>query len=352
MKPILLLADALESAASRDREALALAAGHRVTYGELEDAANALAFALLRRGVAPGDRVVTLLSGPETVVAFWAAAKSGVVCVPIEPADLESGALLGHDARALVVDAELHGTFHHAVARASKVRAVIARGPFDAASATGVASYVSWETALSEEGSHGPPERSGIDLDDQWLARSTKGDARPFCALSQRALLSRGSSLARALSLGEKDSVGGAFPVPELAVACALSGASMRWASPGTKRRSRTRSKSAGRQLWLDDAEGAPAGGVVVRVYATTESGPIAVFAEGAEGGAVMPNVDVRVVDDKGQPLPPNVVGEIVVRSSGLFSNWVRGVEAPPAQQWRTGDSGMLDDAGRLYLME
>ncbi len=360
MLPILLLADALESAAARAKDATAITAAHRMTYGELDGHANALAFALQRRGVEPGDRVLALVQGPEQVVAFWAAQKAGVVYVPIEPADLESGALLGHDARALIVDAALHSTFHHAVARAPKVRAVIARGPFDASSATGVASYVSWETVLGEETSHsthGAPERGAtIDLDDAWLARSAKGASRPFCVVSQRALLSRGACIARALSLGEKDSIGGALSVPELAVACALSGASILWRAPHdaaalepTRKR---RKQGAARQLWLTGEADPPEGATAVHFYARSECGPIALFSDGAESGVVAPNVHVHVVDDKGQRVRPNVVGEIVVRSSGLFSHWVRGIDATPAQEYRTGDSGMLDETGRLYLMD
>ena len=67
----------------------------------------------------------------------------------------------------------------------------------------------------------------------------------------------------------------------------------------------------------------------------------------GNEPARVLPNVDVRMVDETGYPVPPKVVGEIAVRSSGVLE------EAREAEggYFRTGDSGMLDDAGALYVL-
>ncbi|HEY2366586.1 MAG TPA: AMP-binding protein, partial [Polyangiaceae bacterium] len=152
MVPIL-VGGALEAAAARAEDAIAIGHGRRsITYGELDAYSSALAFALERRGVSSGDRVAMLLEGPEAVVAFWAIAKAGAVGITLDAGDADDLAaiLRDVDARALVADAAVVPTFAHAVARAPALRAVITRG-LAAEQATGSASYVTYETALAEE---------------------------------------------------------------------------------------------------------------------------------------------------------------------------------------------------------
>ena len=59
-----------------------------------------------------------------------------------------------------------------------------------------------------------------------------------------------------------------------------------------------------------------------------------------------MPNVDVRIVDADGKPVAAKVVGEIAVRSSNVLQTLAR-----DDGYFRTGDSGMLDDSGALYVL-
>jgi acyl-CoA synthetase (AMP-forming)/AMP-acid ligase II len=61
-----------------------LAHGARWTYGELEAAAHRLAANLLRLGLAPGDRVASLLpNSPEMFVHYLACLKAGLVATPL-----------------------------------------------------------------------------------------------------------------------------------------------------------------------------------------------------------------------------------------------------------------------------
>ncbi len=338
MVPIL-VASALEMAVARAEDATAVRQGARtLTYGELDSYSSALAFALERRGVGAGDRVATLLEGVEEVVAFWAIAKAGAVSVALDDADGDelAATLRDVDARALVVDAALAPTFHHAVARTPRLRAVIARG-LRVEDATGTAVYVSYETALAEEDplSRGSAARR-IDLDDAWLERDDEDQA--LYAISHRALLSRAAGLVEGLTIERTDAVGGtAFA--ELAVACALAGACLRVSGDA----------AASRALWIcamDEEAPAPSGATLVELYRTIACGPIAVVTASTNDPArVIPNVDVRIVDESGAPVAAKVVGEIAVRSSSL-------ARAPNASGYfRTGDSGMLDDAGALYVL-
>ncbi len=58
-----------------------------VSFGELSEASNRLANALVAKGVAPGDRVALILSQrPETVIAHVAIYKLGAIAVPLSAA--------------------------------------------------------------------------------------------------------------------------------------------------------------------------------------------------------------------------------------------------------------------------
>jgi len=70
--------------AGRPKKPALLFDGEAVTYGELNAAANRLANALLELGLETGDRVALLgRNSPDWVVAYYAAAKSGAILVPV-----------------------------------------------------------------------------------------------------------------------------------------------------------------------------------------------------------------------------------------------------------------------------
>ena len=71
--------------------------------------------------------------------------------------------------------------------------------------------------------------------------------------------------------------------------------------------------------------------------------------------GRATPGVELRVVDDANRPLPPDTVGEVVVRSPATMRGYWRDPEATAttvdADGWiHTGDVGFLDAAGYLHL--
>jgi acyl-CoA synthetase (AMP-forming)/AMP-acid ligase II len=338
MVPVL-LASALEAAAARAEGAVALGHGRRtITYGELDGYSSALAFALERRGVVAGDRVAMLLEGAEAVIAFWAIAKAGAVGIALDSGDADDLAALLREveARALVADVAVVPTFHHAVARAPALRAVIARG-LAAEEAAGSATYVSYETALAEEDPLSSLAPRRIDLDDAWLERDENGS---LYALSHRVLLSRGASLALGVGLGAEDAASGTDFV-EIAVACALAGACFRLSGDAPR--------ETGRSLWIcapDEDAAPPTGATSIVVHSTLECGSIAVVSQANEPARVMPNVDVRIVDADGKPVAAKIVGEIAVRSSNVLETLPR-----HDGYFRTGDSGMLDDSGALYVL-
>lgn len=108
---------------------------------------------------------------------------------------------------------------------------------------------------------------------------------------------------------------------------------------------------------WLGD-------GVLWEFYGSSETGTVAVLPPAAQltrpasVGQPPPGVDVRLVDEDGQPGPPGTVGEIYVRSPTVMQGYLAadGSIARPAGAVpgfvSVGDLGRLDDDGYLYLVD
>ncbi|MCC6201701.1 MAG: AMP-binding protein [Gammaproteobacteria bacterium] len=66
--------------------------------------------------------------------------------------------------------------------------------------------------------------------------------------------------------------------------------------------------------------------------------------------------VELRIVDDQGQPVPPNTIGEVVVRGPNVTKGYL-GLPALNAEVFRhgwfhTGDAGYLDEQHNLFLKD
>jgi len=77
----------LEETAKRYGKKAAIVLGERrLSYAELDEASNKVANALIKMGVAKGDRVVTLLPDtPESIIAIFGIIKSGSITVRLNP---------------------------------------------------------------------------------------------------------------------------------------------------------------------------------------------------------------------------------------------------------------------------
>lgn len=81
--PLDILADCLKR---RPEHPLAIFRNRQVSYREVEDHSNALAAALLAKGVKKGDRVTCLfLNCPQSFIGFFAIWKAGGIVVPLNP---------------------------------------------------------------------------------------------------------------------------------------------------------------------------------------------------------------------------------------------------------------------------
>ncbi|MFF0265301.1 class I adenylate-forming enzyme family protein [Kribbella sp. NPDC004536] len=70
--------------------------------------------------------------------------------------------------------------------------------------------------------------------------------------------------------------------------------------------------------------------------------------------GRPLPNVELRIADERGEDVEGDDPGEILIRGGNLFSGyWPDGVDGPDADGWyRTGDVGFLDADGDLFLVD
>ncbi|OBG29773.1 AMP-binding protein [Mycobacterium sp. E3198] len=100
----------------------------------------------------------------------------------------------------------------------------------------------------------------------------------------------------------------------------------------------------------------------IVTMYGMTEAFPLAVKGVSDDGmpgtsGRPNPDFDVRIVDERGDPVPPGAVGEIACRprhphvmSEGYVS---QGLRVDPHPEWfRTGDLGRLDAEQNLTYVD
>jgi len=72
--------------------------------------------------------------------------------------------------------------------------------------------------------------------------------------------------------------------------------------------------------------------------------------------GQALPGVEIRIVDDDGQPVPPGTAGEIRARGPELFLGYTDPALTKATIDddgwWATGDVGVLDDDGWLTITD
>lgn len=94
--------------------------------------------------------------------------------------------------------------------------------------------------------------------------------------------------------------------------------------------------------------------------YGLTEAAPV-ISTNGPDAhklgtsGKIVPNLDLRILDEEGRELPPGRKGEIVVRGENVMAGYWRNPEAT-AEALRggwlhTGDLGYVDEDGYLYVL-
>lgn len=214
-----LLTDHLAHAARRLPEKIALVCQkRRVTYGELDRQANALANAWDERGIEPGDRVLIFADNTvEAVIAFWAALKANaVVCVvnPLTKVDKLSYLLNDCRAKVLVTDSHLSGVYSRAVTNNRHLASVVVSGAVEEARLQELPGGVAFEAALATGQSSRPPARRRIDVDLAAIIYTSGSTGDPKgVMLTHRNMLTAATSVASYLGYCEQDVICNALPL-------------------------------------------------------------------------------------------------------------------------------------------
>ena len=100
---------------------------------------------------------------------------------------------------------------------------------------------------------------------------------------------------------------------------------------------------------------------VFISMYGQTECAPISINCpsdslqiRAHSGGYIPEGVDLRIVDDEGQPVKTGEIGEILVKSPGLMRGYRN--QSSKSVTYRdgylpAGDAGYMDAQGRLYIL-
>lgn len=366
--------------------------GGSMRYGELGEQARRAAAALAARGVGRDDRVALLLpTDPRFAVALlgtlWLGAAAAVLS-PLWRADDTVRALLDADVQVLVTTQALAATlgalpcptllidaaagyesFAHAlsVARADARSEPCSRAATDAA------------TILYSSGTTGAPK--GVMLSHGNLAFNARSKVRYCGILPHDALalvvpishcfgqnvvllgaLAAGASV-RLYQRFDPQQICGGIEGGEVSHVYAPPPVFQRLldaAPPATLRKVRCALSAAAplpsplAERWRERT-----GRPLRQGYGLTESSPFATYADDgcADVGRAIEGVEVRIAEVDGAGwLPPDALGEIVVRGPNVMLGYWRRPEATARvlrDGWlRTGDLGRLTHDGRLTLVD
>ena len=214
-----LLHDYLANSARRLPDKIALVCGQRrVTYGELLARAHQLSWALQKRGVQRGDRVLVFADNTvEAVVSFWGVLGAGAVVAPINPlTKSDKLAWLLNDCRAaaLITDGHLAPVFAPAVAKARHLKTVLVSGALDGVVASGLPGFAGFDAALAEGRGDAPPPHRCLDIDLAALVYTSGSTGDPKgVMLTHRNMLTAATSISQYLGLREDDIVLGLLPL-------------------------------------------------------------------------------------------------------------------------------------------
>lgn len=376
-----------------------------LSYRDAEVEIESLAVGLQNRGIGVGDRVALFMGNSIEQVVLWLAVnRVGAVSVPINTGltgELLARAVRGVAPSLMVVDHSLLGSCGDLVRelRGQGVPVHVNVSDRDATTDTG-----GGLPRLGAIGAAGAVDRPDLDQLAPAVMLFTSGSTGvpKACVLSRRYVLRAGQLHGKYLGLTDDDVLFTPFPLfhidaATLTVAAAAAAGATAALSPrfsASRFWDEVRACDAtvfnymgatANILWKQKphlaerdhrvrlAWGVPMpacgpqwedrfGFPLVEVYGLTDAGvpcyqPLDEPHIPGSCGRVIPEYDVRIGDESGQPLPPGSVGEIMIRGNepGLLMNEYFAMpdetrEAMRGGWFHTGDLGRLDDQGNLYF--
>jgi amino acid adenylation domain-containing protein len=216
----MLVHEFLERSAGRlpDKEAL-VAGDVRLTYRELDAAANRLARALGESGVEYGDRVAIFMDNvPESVISIWGILKAGATFLVINPTTKPkkiSYILNNCRASALVVSNNRLRAAVSPIAETPSLKSVIVSGkpPDEQFSGDPKPDFYSWAKFVDEQAA-GPIDCETIDIDLAALIYTSGTTGNPKgVMLTHRNIVSASTSITTYLENIENDIVVSCLPL-------------------------------------------------------------------------------------------------------------------------------------------
>jgi amino acid adenylation domain-containing protein len=415
--PVQLLQDYLLTSARMAPEKVALVyKQHRVTYAELNARSNALANTLVANGVQRGDRVVIFSDNSvETVVAFWATLKASAVASIINPltkADKLSYLLNDCRPTALIADQHLYGVFATPAKDSLHLKLVIVSGDIINERLSTLPNPQRWDSAIATGDPYKAPKRRCIDIDLAAIIYTSGSTGDPKgVMLSHRNMLTACTSISSYLEVQHDDVIlcvlplafdyglyqmimafehgarlvlerSFAFPaqILNLMVAEGVTG------FPGVptifailaELKSLKDYDFSNIRYVTNTAANLPVKHILMlmdifprsRIYSMyglteckrcTYLPPKDLDRKPSSVGIAIPNTELWVIDEDGNKVGPNVVGQLVIRGATVMQGYWEKPEAtakklkpgplPGERVLHTGDYCRLDDEGYLYFV-
>lgn len=411
-----LVADVLGLRAGEDAErTFVVYESRRLSYGDVNAQADALAAALHGLGIEAGDRVAVILPNwPEFVVTMFAVAKIGAIIVPLNPkfTPTELQYMLRHSETVAAVTVEtLDGVdylerFESFLGALPELQYVISVGEQDLWYDDRIYQF---EDLLSSGRGRSYPAPAIDPAANVFAILYTSGTmGKPKgVALTHANLLLTAAATVEAIGLAEDDAVFGittlfnVFGLGPGILGTAVTGArvllrenddprsaldlmereraTVHYGVPTnfiTELREPSRTERDLGSIRTGIVAGAPVSeDLILRIqrelvpdirvaYGMTETGSTVAMSRADDSpgkqittvGRPLPGVELKVLDLDGTPLPEESVGELAVRGPGVMQGYHRqpGDTAAAFTEngfFLTGDLGMVDDEGYLHLL-
>lgn len=353
------------AAAEADQDALKVAGVGGLTFGKWWPRAEAVAAGLLRRGIAPGDRIGLVFGNAdwlEYAVAFFGVLQAGAVAVPLSDrlSGPDTDAMLAHCGASLVLragdmpTAEGAGRLPEPGDLAQILYTSGTTGRPKGVAATHANLGYGWggrrrPFAHSRVLAHAFPIGTNAG---QWMLANAVG-AHP-------AVLTLGHfTPGRFARMIEEHRAGTVFLVPTMAIELLAAGAHTRFDLSSVLLLGSAAAPLPGKVA--AELSAAFPRATIANYYTSTEAAPaqtVMLYDAGrpssvgrpASGGAV------RVATADGDPLPPHATGEVWMRSPTATRTYYGDAAASEGVfrgGWvRMGDLGYVDDDGYLYLVD